>query len=91
MMQYYCSTQPDRARVLHYYDEMVKAGVTPSSHSYNILMTAYSTIDPPDFTAMNRVFDTIKQQPPNSDSALQGLHWATLINAYGSVGKSEST
>lgn len=37
MMQLYTATKPSRASALHYYNEMIKAGVKPSSHTYKVL------------------------------------------------------
>lgn len=88
MMQHFTNSQPDRERVLYYYDELVKAGVQPSSYTYNVLMQAYGTIEPIDLKAMHRVFDSMVQKP-TADAHLQGLHWATLINCHGTVAKGE--
>lgn len=88
MMQYFTTTQPDRTRALYYYDELVKAGVVPSEHTYNLLMLAYGTIEPVNFSAMYRVFDILRRSDGSkSQPRVQGLHWATLINCYGAVGK----
>lgn len=86
MMQYFTLTQPDRARVLHYYDRLVEADVQPSSHTYNTLMQAFGTIEPLDLRAMHRVFDTLRKNP-HADARVEGLHWATLINCHGAVNK----
>lgn len=86
MMQYFTLTQPDRTRVLHYYDRLVEAKVQPSSHTYNILMQAFGTIEPFDLRAMHKVFDTLRKQP-HADARVEGLHWATLINCHGAANK----
>lgn len=39
MMQLYTHTKPDRERVLHYYDELLLAGVKPSAHTYKVSCT----------------------------------------------------
>ena len=36
MMQMYTHTKPDRERVLHYYNLMLKAGIKPSAHTYKV-------------------------------------------------------
>jgi pentatricopeptide repeat protein len=36
MMQLYAHTKPDRERVLHYYDQLLRAGVKPSAHTYKV-------------------------------------------------------
>lgn len=39
MMQLYAHTKPDRGRVLHYYDQLLLAGVKPSAHTYKVSYT----------------------------------------------------
>lgn len=84
MMQLYAHTKPDRERVLHYYDQLLRAGVKPSAHTYKLLIDAYGTIEPVDVGAMEGVFKLLQN---NKSVALQGSHWAALINAYGCVKK----
>ncbi|OAX33626.1 hypothetical protein K503DRAFT_775423 [Rhizopogon vinicolor AM-OR11-026] len=84
MMQLYAHTKPDRERVLHYYDQLLLAGVKPSAHTYKLLIDAYGTIEPVDVDAMEGVFKLLRN---NSAVPLQGSHWAALINAYGCVKK----
>ncbi len=36
MMQLYTATKPSRTSALHYYNEMIQAGVKPSSHTYKV-------------------------------------------------------
>lgn len=84
MMQLYAHTKPDRERVLHYYDQLLRAGVEPSAHTYKLLIDAYGTIEPVDVDAMEGVFKLLRN---NRSVVLQGSHWAALINAYGCVKK----
>ncbi|KAL7413901.1 hypothetical protein BDY24DRAFT_351224 [Mrakia frigida] len=86
MMQYYTTAQPDRSRVLFYYDELVNAGVQPSSHTYNLLMLAYGTIEPIDLNAMEKVFSILRKRT-SGETTVQGLHYATLINCHGAVAR----
>lgn len=97
-MQYFTTTVPDRPRVLYYYDEMRKDGIEPSSHTYNLLMQAYGTIEPLDLQAMHNVFDTMRAHAAKDRShgitgkdavKVDGVHWATLINCHGAVNKGE--
>lgn len=85
-MQYYTTAQPDRERVLFYYDELVNAGVQPSSHTYNLLMLAYGTIEPVDLKAMEKVFSILRKKTWG-ETTVQGLHYATLINCHGAVAR----
>lgn len=82
MMQMYTHTKPDRERVLHYYDLMIKAGIKPSAHTYKLLVDAYGTIEPIDIKAAEETFKKIES---STEVTLQGTHWAALINAYGCV------
>ncbi|KIJ61030.1 hypothetical protein HYDPIDRAFT_97377 [Hydnomerulius pinastri MD-312] len=81
MMQLYAHTKPDREMVLKYFNKMTDAGITPSAHTYKLLIDAYGTIEPIDVKAMEDVFQRIQM----SRVQLQGSHWAALINAYGCV------
>ncbi|KAI0706863.1 hypothetical protein C8T65DRAFT_708697 [Cerioporus squamosus] len=71
MMQLYTHTKPDRARVLHYYNELLAA---------RLLIDAYGCIEPVDLPAMEKVFQDLVA---DSSVSVQGTHWAALINAYG--------
>ncbi|KZV87856.1 hypothetical protein EXIGLDRAFT_679534 [Exidia glandulosa HHB12029] len=84
MMQMYTYTQPDRARVLWYYEQLVGANIPPNGHTYKVLMDAYGTIEPVDFNSMENVFASLCSDRKVS---VAGSHWASLINAYGCVAK----
>ncbi|TFK85840.1 hypothetical protein K466DRAFT_664225 [Polyporus arcularius HHB13444] len=84
MMQLYTHTKPDRARVLHYYNELLAARVQPTAHTYKLLIDAYGSIEPVELPAMEKVFQDLVADPSVS---VQGTHWAALINAYGCVHK----
>ncbi|SCV70884.1 BQ2448_3646 [Microbotryum intermedium] len=84
MIQFYTSTKPDRARALHYYRQLLNARVQPTGHTYKLLLDCYGSIAEPDLASMEDVFATLLR-----DQAVDvtGAHWASLIHAYGSVGK----
>ncbi|KAI6099048.1 hypothetical protein F5141DRAFT_1144286 [Pisolithus sp. B1] len=82
MMQMYTHTKPDRGRVLHFYELMLKAGIKPSAHTYKLLIDAYGTIEPIDIEAAE---ETFKKVESSAETSLQSTHWAALINAYGCV------
>ncbi|GAA5920055.1 hypothetical protein JCM1841_000405 [Sporobolomyces salmonicolor] len=84
MIQFYTSTKPDRQRALHYYNELTKARVPPTGHTYKLLLDAYGSIGEPDLEAMQQVFARLVQDRRVS---VTGAHWASLIHAYGSVVK----
>ncbi|WVF66922.1 hypothetical protein IAT40_001665 [Kwoniella sp. CBS 6097] len=80
MMQFYLQTQPNRDRVLYYYNALLSAQVQPSAHTYKLLLDTYATLAPIDLEAMENVFAEIQSNPA---VPLQGTHWASLITAYG--------
>ncbi|GAA6042011.1 hypothetical protein JCM8097_009144 [Rhodosporidiobolus ruineniae] len=81
MLQFYTSTKPDRQRALHYYDELVKARVPPTAHTYKLLLDTYgSTGDVPDLESMRKVFDRLVR---DKHVKVSGAHWASMITAYG--------
>ncbi|EAU82422.1 pentatricopeptide repeat protein [Coprinopsis cinerea okayama7 len=82
MMQVYTTTKPDRERALWYYEEMKKAGVHPTAHTYKLLLDLYGSVEPLDIASMERVFEELKRNPRIQ---LQGTHFASLVNAYGCV------
>ncbi|KAF8632397.1 hypothetical protein AX17_004838 [Amanita inopinata Kibby_2008] len=84
MMQLYTTTKPNRERALFYYEKMMEAGVAPSAHTYKLLMDAYGAIEPVDIESMEKVFLTLQR---DVSVAIQGTHFASLINAYGCVQK----
>ncbi|GAA5927272.1 Pet309p [Sporobolomyces koalae] len=84
MIQFYTSTKPDRQRALYYYNELVKAKVPPTGHTYKLLLDAYGAIGEPDLEQMQQVFQQLVQ---NKRVQVTGAHWAAMINAYGTVAK----
>ncbi|KAM0788867.1 hypothetical protein ACM66B_002952 [Microbotryomycetes sp. NB124-2] len=84
MIQFYVSTKPDRERALHYYNQLVAARVQPTSHTYKLLLDAYGSIGEPDLKSLENVFKTLCQ---DRSVDVAGVHWASIINAYGVVAK----
>ncbi|GAA6014819.1 hypothetical protein JCM10207_002192 [Rhodosporidiobolus poonsookiae] len=80
MLQHYVSTKPDRQRALHYYNELVKANVRPTAHTYKLLLDAYGSIGEPDLEAMQQVFLRLHQ---DRQVSISGAHWASMITGYG--------
>ncbi|KAN0062410.1 hypothetical protein ACQY0O_005294 [Thecaphora frezii] len=80
MMQFYTQNVPDREKALVYYNKMVAAGVAPSAHTYKLLLDLYGAIEPVQPEKMEEVFDQIVN---DGSVAVQGTHWASLINCYG--------
>ncbi|KAF9530974.1 hypothetical protein CPB83DRAFT_849956 [Crepidotus variabilis] len=84
MMQLYTTTKPNRKSALHYYSEMRRAGVKPSSHTYKLLLDTHGSIEPIDIRAMEEVFSELQD---NASVELTGAHFAALINAHGCAAK----
>ncbi|KAI0029687.1 hypothetical protein K488DRAFT_88504 [Vararia minispora EC-137] len=84
MMQFFVQTKPNRERVMQYYTTLLREGIMPAAHTYKLVLDAYGSIEPVDFASMERTFQTLCDDP---NVAVEGVHWASLINAYGCVGK----
>ncbi|KAG6813178.1 hypothetical protein H0H92_013298 [Tricholoma furcatifolium] len=84
MMQMYTTTKPDRARALYFYDEMRKANIKPTAHTYKLLLDAHGAIEPVDIAGMEATFLSLKA---DKSTSVQGIHFASLINAHGCVSK----
>ncbi|KAF8189730.1 hypothetical protein BJ912DRAFT_362094 [Pholiota molesta] len=84
MMQLHTTTKPNRVSALYYYDEMRKAGVSPSAHTYKLLLDAYGSVEPVELEPMEKVFSQLLK---DKSVEVTGAHFASLINAYGCVSK----
>ncbi|KAJ3562640.1 hypothetical protein NP233_g9448 [Leucocoprinus birnbaumii] len=82
MMQLYTQTKPNRERALWFYEELCKAGVQCTAHTYKLLLDAYGSIEPVDIPSMEAVFRDLQNDP---NVQINGTHYASLINAYGCV------
>ncbi|KAF7309749.1 hypothetical protein MIND_00346700 [Mycena indigotica] len=84
MIQVYTTTKPNRERALYYYEMLRTAGITPTAHTYKLLLDAYGRIEPVDIPAMEQVWANLLA---DKSVHVQGTHFASLIHAYGCVGK----
>ncbi|KAF8905824.1 hypothetical protein CPB84DRAFT_1676251 [Gymnopilus junonius] len=84
MMQLHTTTKPSRQSFLYYYDEMRKAGVKPSAHTYKLMLDAYGSLEPVDLQQMEKVFAELQR---DKSVEITGAHFASIINAYGCVSK----
>lgn len=82
MMQFFVSNG-SREKVLHYYSLLRQAGVSPSAHTYKLLLDAFATLPPIDLTSMERVYSDLVA---DRSVQVQGTHLASLITAYGIYG-----
>jgi pentatricopeptide repeat protein len=81
MMQFFLSTKRDKSKVLSYYERMKAKGISPTSHTYKLLVDTHATLEPVNMTAAEAVLDMIRasgQQP-------EPVHYASLIHARGCV------
>lgn len=81
MLQFYVQTKQDRADALRFYEKMRAQLLTPSAHTYKLLMDAYATLDPIDIQAAENILKLIASDRQRPTSA----HYASLIHAYGCV------
>jgi pentatricopeptide repeat protein len=84
MIQFFTQTKPNRERALHYYNAMLSAGVSPSAHTYKLLIDVYGAVEPIEMDSTQTIFD---QLVADHSVPVQGTHWASLINAWGCVGR----
>lgn len=81
LMQYFLSTKRDRARVLAYYDRMCAKRISPTMHTFKLLIDSYATLEPVDMTAAERVLE----QMTAAGQIPEPVHYAALIHAKGCV------
>ncbi|KAI9656995.1 MAG: hypothetical protein M1829_000352 [Trizodia sp. TS-e1964] len=79
MIQYFLTTKRDKAKTIAYYQRMLSKGISPTAHTFKLLIDAHATLPPMDLVAAEAVLDEIRamgQQP-------QAVHYAALIHAKG--------
>lgn len=81
LMQYFLTTKRDRSKVLGYYERMRKQGITPTSHTYKLLIDAHASLEPVNMAAAEAVLAEMRQ--PGSTVAPEAVHYAALIHAKG--------
>lgn len=82
MIQFYVRQQPDRERALFYYAELRRHHLSPSSHTYKLLMEAYCMIAPYN---MDKAHQLLSDMERKDNLKPQPTHYATLIYAYGTT------
>ncbi|KAI1373273.1 hypothetical protein F4677DRAFT_429892 [Hypoxylon crocopeplum] len=81
MMQFFLTTKRDKSKVLAYYDRMNAKGITPTAHTYKLLVDTHATLEPVNMTAAEAVLDMIRA----SGHKPEPVHYASLIHARGCV------
>lgn len=79
MMQFFLTTKRDKAKVLAYYERMLARSITPTSHTYKLLIDTQATLEPIDMTAAEAVLERIRA----SGQSPEPVHFASLIHARG--------
>lgn len=81
MMQFFLTTKRDKPKALAYYERMKAKGISPTAHTFKLLVDTHATLEPVNMTAADAVLDMIRssgQQP-------EPVHYASLIHARGCV------
>ncbi|KAI1308711.1 hypothetical protein EDD11_004252 [Mortierella claussenii] len=79
MIQFYVRQKKDREEALDYYQDMVRRRLSPTEHTYTLLIEAFACIPPYDMTEANRLIKSLKTGPVRATEA----HYGALIHAYG--------
>ncbi|KAI9264173.1 hypothetical protein BDA99DRAFT_437917 [Phascolomyces articulosus] len=82
MIQFYVRQQPNRERALSYFQEMRRRHISPSAHTYKLLMEVYCMMAPYD---MDKAHELLKEMQDKDHMRPQPTHYATLIYAYGTI------
>lgn len=80
MMQFFLTTKRDKSKVLAYYARMQAKGISPTSHTYKLLIDTYATLEPVDMKAAESVLESIC-----SNGKPEAVHYASMIHARGCV------
>lgn len=81
MMQFFLTTKREKAKVLAYYERMKSKGISPTAHTYKLLIDTHATLEPVDLPAAEQVFAQMR----TSGLRPEPVHYASLIHALGCV------
>lgn len=81
MMQFFLTTKRDKSKVLAYYERMKAKGISPTAHTFKLLVDTHATLEPVDMAAAETVLDNIR----SSGQRPEPVHYASLIHARGCV------
>ncbi|KAF8934918.1 hypothetical protein EDD21DRAFT_360547 [Dissophora ornata] len=87
MIQFYVRQKKDRQAALRYYDDMLQRRLTPTEHTYTLLIEAFACIQPYDLTEANHLIQSLKRGPVRASES----HYGALIHAYGVEHRDVST
>lgn len=81
MMQFFLTTKRDKSKVLAYHARMKARGISPTAHTYKLLVDTHATLEPVDMQAAESVLESIRA----SGGKPEPVHFASLIHARGCV------
>src|SRR5256885_7204947 len=81
IIQYFLNTKRNRSKVLAYFERMKTRNISPTSHTYKLLIEAHATLDPINLSAAEAILDDIKA----SGMQPEAVHYGSLIHAMGCV------
>lgn len=84
MLQHYIHAKRDRQAAVGIYQRLLKSKISPSAHTYKLLIDMYSTIEPIDIESA----DEILEQIVKDKNQITTQHYAALLFARG-VGKKD--
>jgi pentatricopeptide repeat protein len=79
LMQFFLTTKRDRGKVLAYYERMRARGITPTVHTYKLLIDVHATLEPINMPAAEAVLADMAAARVTPEA----VHYAALIHAKG--------
>lgn len=79
MLQFYVQDKKDRRAALEFYEKLRKLDLSPSSHTYKLVIDAYTTIEPIDIASADKVLLEILAD----NNAITSKHYASLLYGRG--------
>lgn len=81
LIQHFVQTKRDRGKALFYWERLQRRTITPTSHSYRLLIEAHGHLPPADPMAAENVVRTMQ----SSGVLVETIHHAQILHMYGAV------
>ncbi|KAF9923270.1 hypothetical protein BGZ65_008990, partial [Modicella reniformis] len=81
MIQFYVRQKKDREAALRYYQDMLDRKLSPTEHTYTLLVEAFACIEPYNMTEAKHLVQSLKRGPIRACEA----HYGVLIYSYGVI------
>ena len=81
MIQYYVNNARNRDQALFYFQKLIESNVTPTDHTYRLLIDAYATLEPVNMLKAEEVLAKICED----GNKVTSMHLGALIHASGCV------